>query len=170
MKKFFTVFLISLALATSASAHCGGCGVGEAKQQHAHNLVEVANEAGTFQTLLQAAKAAGLVDTLTGAGPYTVFAPTDEAFAKLPKGTVESLLKDKEKLSQILLYHVVPGELKAAEVVKRNSLKSAQGSTIALKVQGTKVMVNGATVSATDIKASNGIIHVIDQVILPPSP
>jgi uncharacterized surface protein with fasciclin (FAS1) repeats len=133
------------------------------------NLVEVATEAGSFTTLLAAAEAAGLVDTLTGEGPFTVFAPTDEAFAALEPGTLDALLADPEALADILLYHVVPGKVMAADVVGLESATSAQGSDIAITVDGDAVMVNEANVTATDIEASNGVIHVIDAVILPPS-
>jgi uncharacterized surface protein with fasciclin (FAS1) repeats len=108
-----------------------------------------------------------LIETLKGAGPFTVFAPTDEAFAKLPAGTVEALLKDKQKLTQILLYHVVSGNVMAKDVVKLKSAKTAQGSEVKITVAGGKVKVDGANVVKTDIAATNGVIHVIDSVILP---
>jgi uncharacterized surface protein with fasciclin (FAS1) repeats len=125
--------------------------------------------AGKFNTLVAAVKAAGLVDTLKGPGPFTVFAPTDEAFAKLPAGTLESLLKpeNKSKLQSILTYHVVPGKVMAQDVVKLNSAKTAEGRSIAIKTMNGGVMVNNAHVTKTDIAASNGVIHVIDTVILP---
>jgi uncharacterized surface protein with fasciclin (FAS1) repeats len=125
--------------------------------------------AGKFNTLVAAVKAAGLVDTLKGKGPFTVFAPTDEAFAKLPAGTLESLLKpeNKSKLQSILTYHVVPGKVMAKDVVKLNSAKTAEGRSIAIKTMNGGVMVNNAHVTKTDIAASNGVIHVIDTVILP---
>lgn len=133
------------------------------------NLVEVAAEAGSFTTLLAAAEAAGLVETLTGEGPYTVFAPTDEAFAALEEGTLDALLADPEALADILLYHVVPGKVMAADVVGLESATTAQGSDVTITVDGDAVMVNEANVTATDIEASNGVIHVIDAVILPPT-
>lgn len=132
-------------------------------------IAEIAIADGRFKTLVAAVTAAGLVDTLKSAGPFTVFAPTDDAFAKLPAGTVEGLLKDPAKLKDILLYHVVAGKLMAADVVKLTSAKTVQGSTIAIKVDGSNVMVNDANVIIADIQASNGVIHVIDKVILPPS-
>jgi uncharacterized surface protein with fasciclin (FAS1) repeats len=134
------------------------------------NIVETAVEAGTFTTLAKALGAAGLVDTLKGKGPFTVFAPTDAAFAKLPEGTVESLLKpeNKDKLTAILTYHVVPGEVKAADVVKLDEAKTVNGAKVTVKTDGGTVMINDAKVTATDIGASNGVIHVIDTVILPP--
>ena len=130
-------------------------------------IVEVAKEAGTFNTLLAAAEAAGLVETLSGPGPYTVFAPTDDAFAKLPAGTVEGLLQDKAALAKILTYHVVAGKVPASEVVTMTSAKTVEGSDVTIKTEGSTVMVNNATVTATDIQASNGIIHVIDTVLMP---
>ncbi len=132
-------------------------------------IVETAVAAGNFKTLVAAVKAAGLVDALSGKGPLTVFAPTDEAFAKLPKGTVESLLKpeNKDKLVAILTYHVASGDMTADKVVKTTSIKSLQGQPITVKVADGKVTVDKANVVATDIKCSNGVIHVIDAVILP---
>jgi uncharacterized surface protein with fasciclin (FAS1) repeats len=134
------------------------------------NIVETAVAAGQFKTLAAALEAAGLVDALTGEGPFTVFAPTDEAFAKLPAGTVESLLKpeNKEKLKAILLYHVVPGNVTAKQVMKLNgrTVKTLEGASI--KVSTTHgVTVNDARVTKTDVQASNGVIHVIDTVLLP---
>ena len=138
-------------------------------QSYAADIVDTAIAAGSFKTLVAAVQAAGLVDTLKGKGPFTVFAPTDEAFAKLPKGTVEDLLKpeNKAKLVAILTYHVVAGKVMAADVAgKKTMAKSVQGSEIA--VDGTKgVMVNNATLVKADIAADNGVIHVIDTVIMP---
>lgn len=133
------------------------------------DIVDVAVGAGSFKTLVAAVKAAGLVDTLKGKGPFTVFAPTDEAFSKLPKGTVESLLKpeNKRKLVDILTYHVVPGQVMAADVVKVDSAKTVQGTEVTVKVNGGTVMIDNAKVLKTDISASNGVIHVIDSVIMP---
>jgi len=132
-------------------------------------IVETAVAAGNFKTLVAAVQAAELVDTLNGKGPFTVFAPTDEAFAKLPKGTLEMLLKpeNKAKLAAILTYHVVPGSVKAADVVKLKNAATVQGQRIDIKVNAGKVMVDGANVVATDVACSNGVIHVIDTVILP---
>ncbi len=133
------------------------------------DIVDTAVSAGSFKTLAAALQAAGLVETLKGKGPYTVFAPTDEAFAKLPKGTVEDLLKpeNKAKLTAILTYHVVAGKVMAAEVVKLNSAKTVQGQSVRIKAHDGSVMVDGANVVKTDIETSNGVIHVIDSVILP---
>lgn len=141
------------------------------KAQAPKDIVDTAVAAGSFKTLAAALKAAGLVDTLKGAGPFTVFAPTDEAFAKLPKGTVEDLLKpeNKAKLTAILTYHVVPGNVMAAQVVTMNGkeAKTVNGQSVKISVNGKTVMVDGAKVVTTDVKASNGVIHVIDSVILP---
>jgi uncharacterized surface protein with fasciclin (FAS1) repeats len=131
------------------------------------DIVDTAVEAGSFETLVAAVKAAGLVETLKGDGPFTVFAPTDEAFAKLPDGTVESLLQDKEKLTAILTYHVVAGKVMAADVVKLSSAKTVQGQEIEIKSGSNGVMIDNANVIKTDIETSNGVIHVIDTVILP---
>ncbi|MBM3384429.1 MAG: fasciclin domain-containing protein [Betaproteobacteria bacterium] len=132
----------------------------------AADIVDTAVSAGQFRTLVKAVQEAGLVGTLKGKGPFTVFAPTDEAFAKLPAGTLESLLKDKQKLAAILTYHVVPGQVMAAQV-KPGAVKTVQGQMLTLSVQGGAVMVDSARVIKTDIAASNGVIHVIDAVVLP---
>jgi uncharacterized surface protein with fasciclin (FAS1) repeats len=135
------------------------------------DIVDTAVSAGSFKTLVAAVQAAGLVETLKGAGPFTVFAPTDEAFAKLPAGTVESLLKpeNKEKLVAVLTYHVVPGKVMAADVVKLTEAPTVQGSKAKVKVADGTVMIDNAKVVKTDIETSNGVIHVIDAVILPPA-
>jgi uncharacterized surface protein with fasciclin (FAS1) repeats len=132
------------------------------------DIVDTAVAAGSFKTLVAAVKAAGLVDTLKGAGPFTVFAPTDEAFAKLPAGTVEELLKpeNKKKLTDILTYHVLAGKVMAADV-KTMEAKTVQGSSAMVKVADGKVTIDKANVVKTDIEASNGVIHVIDSVIMP---
>jgi uncharacterized surface protein with fasciclin (FAS1) repeats len=135
----------------------------------AADIVDTAIAAGSFKTLVAAVQAAGLVDTLKSDGPFTVFAPTDEAFAKLPAGTVEGLLADPEALANILLYHVVPGKVMAADVTDGLVAKTAQGSTVTFTVADGAVKINDATISATDIETSNGVIHVIDSVILPPA-
>ncbi len=137
------------------------------------DIVDTAVAAGSFKTLVTAVKAAGLVDTLKGDGPFTVLAPTDEAFAKLPAGTVETLLKpeNKDKLVALLTYHVIPARAMAADVVKLDgkTVKSVQGSPIKVEVEGKSVMVNDAKVVKADIACSNGVIHVIDTVIMPPT-
>ncbi len=130
------------------------------------DIVDTAVSAGTFNTLAKALTEAGLVETLKGQGPFTVFAPTDEAFAKLPEGTLEGLLKDKAKLTAVLTYHVVPGKVMAADVVKLSEAKTVQGQNVKITTAG-GVMVNDAHVVKTDVMASNGVIHVIDRVILP---
>ena len=137
----------------------------------APDIVDTAVAAGTFTTLAAALEAAGLVETLKGEGPFTVFAPTDEAFAKLDKKLLDDLLKpaNKDRLVAILTYHVVPGKVTAADVVKLNKAKTVQGEEITIKVEGNTVRVNDAKVTQTDIAARNGVIHVIDTVILPPS-
>jgi uncharacterized surface protein with fasciclin (FAS1) repeats len=133
------------------------------------DIVDTAVNAGNFSTLAAALGAAGLVDTLKGEGPFTVFAPTDAAFAKLPAGTVEDLLKpeNRDKLIAILTYHVVPGAVKAADVVNLKEAATVNGQSLEVSVDGQKVMIDGANVVATDIMASNGVIHVIDSVVLP---
>ena len=130
------------------------------------NIVETATTAGSFNTLVAAVKAAGLGDTLSGPGPFTVFAPNDEAFAELPAGTVEGLLEDIPKLTQILTFHVVPGKLMAADVVKLTSAKTVQGQNVTINAKN-GVKINEAMVITPDIEADNGVIHVIDRVILP---
>lgn len=131
------------------------------------DIVDTAVGAGSFNTLVTAVKAAGLVDTLKGEGPFTVFAPTDEAFAKLPEGTVEALLKDKEKLTAILTYHVVPGKVMAKDVAGLSSAKTANGQVLSIKSENGEVMVDNAKVVKVDIPCSNGVIHVIDTVVIP---
>lgn len=133
------------------------------------DIVDTAVAAGSFTTLAKALQAAGLVDTLKGKGPFTVFAPTDEAFAKLPAGTLEDLLKpeNKQKLTQILTYHVVPGKVTALDVAKMKSAKTVNGKSITIAQSGGSVMVDNAKVVKTDVMASNGVVHVIDSVILP---
>jgi uncharacterized surface protein with fasciclin (FAS1) repeats len=133
------------------------------------DIVDTAVAAGSFQTLAKALSAAGLVDTLKGKGPFTVFAPTDEAFARLPKGTLEDLLKpeNRQKLTEILTYHVVPGKDAAAAVARMTSAKTVNGKSLKLAAAGGAVTVDGARVVKADVMASNGVIHVIDSVLLP---
>lgn len=131
------------------------------------SIVETAVGAGKFNTLVTAVKAADLVEKLSGPGPFTVFAPTDDAFAALPAGTVESLLQNKDKLQAILTYHVVPGKVMASDVVNLQSAKTANGQMVTIKVKDGVVMVDNAKVVMTDIECTNGVIHVIDAVILP---
>ena len=155
-------------IVTLATAMMLGAAAARAEQP-AKDIVDTAVAAGSLKTLAKALEAADLVSTLKGKGPFTVFAPTDEAFAKLPKGTLEDLLKpaNKAKLQRILTYHVVAGRVPAGEVVKMKSAKAVSGDTIPIKASGGQVMVDDARVTKTDIQAANGIIHVIDSVILP---
>lgn len=134
-----------------------------------HDIVDTAMKNDDFSTLVTAVKAAGLVETLKGEGPFTVFAPTNDAFAKLPEGTVESLLKpeNKDQLTQVLTYHVVPGKVSAEGAMGLTSAKTVQGGEITIKTMDGKVMVDNATVIQADIMAKNGVIHVIDTVIMP---
>jgi uncharacterized surface protein with fasciclin (FAS1) repeats len=157
------VAALSLSLLASTSAFA------ERTTMPTKNIVDTAVSAGSFKTLTAALEAAGLVGTLEGKGPFTVFAPTDQAFAKLPAGTVESLLKpaNKQKLTALLTYHVVAGDVKAADVIKLSSAKTLNGQSVAIKVVGGKVLINGATVVKADIAATNGTIHVIDTVLMP---
>jgi uncharacterized surface protein with fasciclin (FAS1) repeats len=146
-----------------------GLAIAAPAQAQQKDIVDTAVAAGSFKTLAKALDAAGLVGTLKGAGPFTVFAPTDEAFAKLPAGTVENLLKpeNKEQLKRILTYHVVPGKVMARDVVSLKTAKAVSGDTITVASNAGGVMVDNAKVVKTDIAASNGVIHVIDAVILP---
>jgi uncharacterized surface protein with fasciclin (FAS1) repeats len=146
-------------------------GVMTARAAADKNIIDTAIAAGQFNTLATALSAAGLVDTLKGPGPFTVFAPTDEAFAKLPPGTLESLLKkeNKDQLTAILTYHVVPGEVMAADVANLKEAKTVNGRTVRVNRSNGKIMINNATVTRADVPASNGVIHIIDSVMLPPS-
>ena len=153
-----TVGLFTLALSMFAAAGHHGM---------KKDIVDTAVAAGDFNTLVTAVKAAGLVETLKGEGPFTVFAPTDAAFAKVPTDTLNALLADKAALANVLTYHVVAGKVMAADVVKLNSAATVQGQAVSIEVRDGKVYVDGSQVVATDIKASNGVIHVIDAVILP---
>jgi len=159
-------FVLSLATVVSLVSISTGLSAAKAADK---DIVDTAVAAGNFKTLAAALKAADLVTTLKGKGPFTVFAPTDEAFAKLPKGTLEDLLKpeNKKKLAGILTYHVVSGKVMAADVVKLKKAKTVQGSEVKIKVVDGKVMVDDANVSKTDIPCANGVIHVIDAVMLP---
>jgi uncharacterized surface protein with fasciclin (FAS1) repeats len=131
------------------------------------DIVDTAVKAGSFNTLVAAIKAANLVQTLKGAGPFTVFAPTDEAFAKLPAGTVDGLLKDIPQLKKILTYHVVSGKVMAADVVKLKSAKTVEGSDVKIDASNGSVKVNDSTVSTADVATDNGVIHIIDTVLIP---
>ena len=158
MTQAITVGLFTLAISMFAAAGHHGM---------KKDIVDTAVAAGDFNTLVTAVKAAGLVETLKGEGPFTVFAPTDAAFAKVPKDTLNALLADKAALANVLTYHVVAGKVMAADAVKLTSAATVQGQSVSIAVKDGKVYVDGAQVVATDIKASNGVIHVIDAVILP---
>ncbi len=155
---------------TTAALITLGTGAFAAAHESTMDIVDTATEAGTFTTLLAAAEAADLVETLKGEGPFTVFAPTDDAFAALPEGTVESLLlpENKDQLAAILTYHVVPGAVMAADLTDGMTATTVEGQDVTFMV-GDTVMVNDATVTTPDIAASNGVIHVIDAVIMPPT-
>jgi uncharacterized surface protein with fasciclin (FAS1) repeats len=163
MKTTFTATVAALALAVSVAAPA------RADHHTSKDIVDTAVAAGSFNTLATALKAAGLIDTLKGKGPFTVFAPTDDAFKKLPAGTLEKLLADKAQLTKVLTYHVVSGKVMAADVVKLKEAKTVEGSMVKITVANGAVKVNDANVVKTDIGASNGVIHVIDSVILPPA-
>ncbi len=156
-------WLLALTLGMSA-----GAGSVAAEEPATKDIVDTAVGAGSFKTLVTAVKAAELVETLKGKGPFTVFAPTDEAFAKIPKDKLEALLKDKKALAAVLTYHVVPGKVMAADVVKLDSAKTVQGKSLNIATKDGKVTVNGVNVVKTDIVCKNGVIHVIDAVLLPP--
>ena len=140
---------------------------GTATKAAMKSIVETAAEAGTFKTLQKALQAAGLVDTLEGKGPFTVFAPTDEAFSSLPKGALEQLLKNPEQLKSVLLYHVCGGRKPASEVIGMASVKPLGGGQLRIRKSGTDVMINESRITKTDILCSNGVIHVIDKVLQP---
>ena len=158
MIRSWNYVLAAIVLSTSANLHAAE-----------KDIVDTAVSAGSFKTLAAALQAADLVDALKGKGPFTVFAPTDEAFAKLPKGAVETLLKpeNKQKLADILTYHVVPGKVMAKQVVNLSDAKTVQGSKVKIQVKDGNVMVDKAKVVKTDIPCINGVIHVIDTVIMP---
>ena len=160
--------LIALAAALLVPVQLLAQGYGEEKGK---TIVDVAVEAGSFETLVTAVKAAGLVDILSSEGPFTVFAPTDEAFAKLPEGTLEALLQDKEALTAVLTYHVISGKVMAEDVIAAQRVRpeTVQGSMLNIRVMDGSVRVDGATVVQADVEASNGVIHVIDTVVLPSS-
>lgn len=163
MMRTYVVLAILAMFAGVGSAVSAG-----AKEEPAKDIVETAMGAGQFKTLVTAVKAAELVDTLKGDGPFTVFAPTDDAFAKVPKENLEALLKDKKALAGVLTYHVVSGKVLAADVVKMDSAKTVQGKSLTIVTKDGKVTVNGVNVVKTDILCKNGVIHVIDGVLLPP--
>ena len=182
MTRFLSLSLLSLLAAFSlgcAATSDGSSSAHAATASHDHHsgdeapetadIVDTAVAAGSFETLVAAVQAAGLVETLKGEGPFTVFAPTDEAFAALPEGTVESLLlpENRERLVEVLTYHVVPGEVRAADVVAMESAPTVQGNPLSIAVNDSGVRVAGASVVQADIDCSNGVIHVVDQVMIP---
>jgi uncharacterized surface protein with fasciclin (FAS1) repeats len=157
-------------LATSAAAAVALTAAGPASARPAatdKNIVETAVAAGQFKTLASLLQQADLADTLAGKGAYTVFAPTDAAFAKVPKSTLDALAQDKAKLRSVLLYHVAKGKLTASKVAKRKSIKTLNGERLRVRVRAGKVRVDGATVTSADVRASNGVIHVINKVLIP---
>ena len=162
LRKLVALVAAALLLTLSTAAYAN-------PKPSSQDIVDTAVAAGSFKTLVAALKAAGLVDTLKGKGPFTVFAPTDDAFAKLPAGTVDELLKpeNKQKLIAILTYHVVAGKVTAAQAMKLNSAKTVNGQSVAISTDGGMVKINDATVTKADIMCSNGVIHVIDTVLMP---
>ena len=165
VQKLFIIVLVlflTLFLNQESEAGCGEC-----EGDHANHIVHIAEHAGQFKTLLTAAKAASLVDTLKSEGPFTVFAPTDAAFKKLPEGTLDALINDPAKLKEILLYHVVPGKVLAADVTKLKKAATANKKTLTISVEEGKVYIDKSKVVSTDLEAGNGIIHVIDTVLIP---
>jgi uncharacterized surface protein with fasciclin (FAS1) repeats len=165
MKKALVTAVAGLALLTATTA---GATAAPATAKPKANIVQTAVAAGKFKTLVALVKKAGLVGALSGKGPLTVFAPTDAAFAKVPKATLAALGKDKAKLKAVLLYHVVSGKVTAAQVVKLTSAKTLNGQSVTIKVKGGKVFINSAQVVTPDVMASNGVIHVINKVLIPP--
>lgn len=165
MKTLTTIALAAAALSFAVPASAQYSSNGDSWKSD-KTIVETAVAAGSFETLVTAVKAAGLVDVLSGEGPFTVFAPTDEAFAKLPAGTLEALLADKEKLTAVLTYHVVPGKVMAKDVTQLSSAKTVQGGELTIDTSN-GVMVDNAKVIKADVVASNGVIHVIDTVLIP---
>jgi uncharacterized surface protein with fasciclin (FAS1) repeats len=155
------VLAVGVATATAGRATTSATKMGE------KNLVQTAIAAGQFKTLASLLQKAGLAGALEGKGPFTVFAPTDTAFAKVPKATLASLAKNKTKLRAVLLYHVVKGKVTAAQAMKLHSAKTLEGKSVSIRVSGGKVLVGGATVTKADVMASNGVIHVINKVLIP---
>jgi uncharacterized surface protein with fasciclin (FAS1) repeats len=166
MHSFRSLALAALLLAPATAVGQEAMGYAPAEPA-AGDLIETATSAGSFTTLAKALQAAGLVETLKGAGPFTVLAPTDEAFARLPQGTLDALLADREKLTAVLTYHVVAGEVTAEQVAALTSAKTVNGRELSIAAADGKVTVGNATVTQADIRATNGVIHVIDTVLLP---
>ncbi|MDT8450028.1 MAG: fasciclin domain-containing protein [Wenzhouxiangellaceae bacterium] len=166
-RSFAAISLFTLAAATTQIAIADHHGSGHGKSATGKDIVETAVAAGDFSTLVAAIQAAGLVETLKGDGPFTVFAPTDSAFAAIPQERLNALLADREQLAQVLTYHVMSGKVMAADVTGLDSAETVQGSNVEISASGSGVTIDGANVVATDIEASNGVIHVIDAVIMP---
>jgi uncharacterized surface protein with fasciclin (FAS1) repeats len=168
MQRIRTILLVSAAVMAVAVAPASArTDLNAAPSDAEKNIVQTAVAAGKFKTLASLLKKAGLAGTLQGKGPFTVFAPTDAAFAKVPDATLEALGKDKAKLRSVLLYHVAKGKLTAAKVVKRESVKTLQGQRVKIRVRDDKVFVGGARVTTADVGASNGVIHIINKVLIP---
>lgn len=175
MRYLLTFILFFGFITASLEAHCGGCSTDKhdntstsaSVEKKTNSIIETAKKAGSFKTLLAAIEATNLDKALAGEGPFTVFAPTDEAFAALPKGTVEALLKDKKKLASILKYHVLEGAVKSADVVKIDKAQTLNGQSISVIITDNQVNIDNAKVVMVDIMCDNGIIHVIDGVIFP---
>ena len=168
MQRIRTILLDSAAvMAVAAAPASARTDINAAPSGAEKNIVQTAVAAGKFKTLASLLKKAGLADTLQGKGPFTVFAPTDAAFAKVPSATLEALGKDKAKLRSVLLYHVAKGKLTAAKVVKRDSVKTLNGQRVKIRVRDDKVFVGGARVTTADVAASNGVIHIINKVLIP---
>jgi uncharacterized surface protein with fasciclin (FAS1) repeats len=161
--------LVALAVSVVASAAVAGSRSGPEPRQQQRNLVETAVAAGSFKTLVSLVKQAGLADTLATGGRFTVFAPTDAAFAKVPKKTLAALGEDRAKLRAVLLYHVAKGKLPAQRVVKRSSIKTLNGASVRVKARGKSVKINKAKILKANVGASNGVIHVINRVLIPPA-
>jgi uncharacterized surface protein with fasciclin (FAS1) repeats len=163
MKKLVPILVVAAALVGSTAA------TAQAQPQQSRDIVQTAVAAGQFKTLARLLSRAGLVGALEKPGPYTVFAPTDAAFAKVPRQTLDALLADKAKLKAVLLYHVVSGKVVAADVVKLSSARTLEGKRVRIKVAGTNVFVNTAKVTKPNVMASNGVIHVVNRVLIPPT-
>lgn len=161
--------IIALALVALVAVAALGPSASASPRQERGTIVQTAVAAGQFETLAMLLQRAGLAATLQKRGPYTVFAPTDAAFEKVPKATLDALLQDRAKLKSVLLYHVVPGKVTAAKVVKLRSAKTVNGANVRIRVAGTNVFVNSSKVTKPDVLASNGVIHVVNRVLIPPT-
>jgi uncharacterized surface protein with fasciclin (FAS1) repeats len=168
MRQIRNILALSAVTAVAVAGMIGGA-TADTPRASDKNIVETAVAAGKFETLTSLLKRAGLAKTLQGNGPYTVFAPTDAAFKKVPKKTLKALLTDKAKLKAVLLYHVVAGKVTAADVVKLRSAKTLNGTKVRIRVSGSNVFVNTARVVKADVMATNGVIHVVNRVLIPPA-